>query len=295
MANTEFQLRAELNRAEEKYLDAEDKFNAAGIEVKTAKFLAEGTWAMVGQVQRTKYKNPDQKDSDLEAVEALHYPQSRRHNRAMDDYLHAASLLTATRDKFRALEQKLHDFLHPEPRTPPRRPSPPRRATSPPPRRRSPSPMPCAPPHSPTSAEWARPKPFVNPRNPPTQSEKDRFFAAIDAAVANPSALKAFPTPPQQACPKGYGSRRECPKIALGLCSCALAELFEGKDLKVQRRKFHPDRFAACKEGVKVLAQNTASEVFKWVSEKHKGECERAEREKADERSRRGWGKSAHW
>lgn len=151
MANTEFQLRAELNRAKEKYLDAEDQFNAAGIEVKTAKFLAEGTWTMLNQVNRTSYKNPDQRDSDLKAIEALYRPQSRRHNNAMDDYLRAAGLLTATRDKYRALEQELHDFLHPEPRTPQQRPSPPRRATSPPPRRR-PS-IPRAPPRSPTGAD----------------------------------------------------------------------------------------------------------------------------------------------
>lgn len=147
-----------------------------------------------------------------------------------------------------------------------RRPSFPRFKTSPPPQ---------------ATAGAERPPPPMRPelfrRGRPEQSVIEAWFEEIDRALANPSKLRAFPQPPRWVCERERAGG-PCAKHAFWLCGCVLSSLFQGRDLKAERFRFHPDKYSRVPEAARQAVQREAGEMFKWVDGMYADSQARGER-----------------
>ena len=198
-------------------------------------------------------------------------PSTGGHPRQADD--------ERTRTFYNPQTSKEYKFKKTWPPPPP--PSPPPRSRSPPPRSRSPPPRPSrSPPLSSESPPLKKPTPFRRPScTRPSQSRIDNWFDEVEIALANPITVRSFPQPPTHwTCSRRKHDGLDCPIVALGLCACCMALMFEGRDLKADRTKFHPDKFSRCPENVRERIQRDASDVFKFVDGLYREEVEQKKR-----------------
>lgn len=87
----------------------------------------------------------------------------------------------------------------------------------------------------------------------------------VDIALSDYTALHVFPAPPARPCMKN-----ECPSKTqqgrtLTVCDCVFKEAFSGlskQELKMERVRWHPDKFARCPEQHRELFQKMAQEIF---------------------------------
>ncbi|KAK4547653.1 hypothetical protein LTR36_000610 [Oleoguttula mirabilis] len=104
-----------------------------------------------------------------------------------------------------------------------------------------------------------------------TAKEKQDWFEACTAAFADKSEMRTFPEPPVQPC-RDAGCAAEKHARALKACKCNIREMFKSRTtLKLDRIKFHPDRFSSCADNVRTLMQQKAKEVFVVVNAMFQG------------------------
>lgn len=298
-------LRAELERAQERYEEAGIRFRDASVAMRTTYLVAQGVYDLYENVRRGRadYKNSKQFDSDFKAIESLWKEKESAHEANLKQEYAAKQALFDAKDHWWKIDGQLNTVIngderwvraderaapsadHPDatrwrtcydPATgtayhfqqtyPPPPPPPPPKSSPPPPPPRSPSPPPrrSAPSPDPERPHLRRPKPFVRPTVRPSQSRIEAWHDSIATALANPSDVRTFPRPPWWLCERA-GSGVKCPVVAVGLCQCCAADLFDGRDLKAERRKFHPDRFSRCPENARKAVQADAADVFKLV------------------------------
>lgn len=288
-------LRAELERAQDQYEEARIRFGDAHVAMWTSYLITEGVYQLYNKVRRgpAEYKNPRQFDSDFKAIESLRKEREFAHETNVKREYAAKQAMLDARDRWWKIDEQLDAVLNGDERwvraderaapsadypratrwrtcydpatgtayhfeqTYPPPPPPPPRSPSPPPRPSLPSPDPERP-------HLKRPKPFIRPTVRPSQSRINAWHDSISTALANLADLRTFPRPPWWVC-KRAGSGEKCPVVAVGLCQCCAADLFDGRDLKAERRKFHPDRFSRCPENARKVVQADAADVFKVV------------------------------
>lgn len=107
----------------------------------------------------------------------------------------------------------------------------------------------------------AQPKQHAAP--PPSRLVIDQYFKEVDAAVADYSNLRRFPSPPAWPCNNAACAANKS-KRALRACECNIAHAFRsrGDDLKAYRIKLHPDKFSRCPDDVRESFQRMVSEIF---------------------------------
>ena len=89
----------------------------------------------------------------------------------------------------------------------------------------------------------------------------DKFFEKADAAFVDYTSLRSFPKPPASPCGKKACEMKE--GRALEACECNIRTTFKGRaNLKVERLRWHPDKFGQCPEDVREKFRKMASEIF---------------------------------
>jgi len=88
-------------------------------------------------------------------------------------------------------------------------------------------------------------------------------------AFKDRASMTTFPEPPAWTCYNSACRNGKADDRALKACECNIRAAYEGmetKQLKKERREWHPDRFGVCREDKRQVWQRMATEVFTAVS-----------------------------
>ncbi|KAK5125812.1 hypothetical protein LTR85_012088 [Meristemomyces frigidus] len=93
----------------------------------------------------------------------------------------------------------------------------------------------------------------------------NEFFAAKTLAFADYTAIRTFPEPEPWVPCASLACRREEKTRALLACPCVIKTIFGGLDkgqLKTERTRWHPDKWAKCEESLRAAFQAKGQEMF---------------------------------
>lgn len=136
-------------------------------------------------------------------------------------------------------------------------------------------------PSSTSSVSTRHPRASALPQIPPPAPPYEQWHATATHALRDYRNLHTFPCPPaaQPPCRQPTCIAKASTR-ALALCACDVQKAFRALhavvDVKEERTRWHPDRFAMCREDRRARFQAMAKEVFQvvdalYVAEREKG------------------------